>query len=78
MNSVTAERGVSMFDVMLEIERGTPGTIYERVEDVRVRDNMLFMRGKDMDGEFWNHATTLPVNSKVIIKMVSDYDKKTV
>lgn len=66
-----------MFDVKLEIE-GTPGAIYERVEDIRVRDNMLFMRGKDMDGEPWNHATTLPVNSKVTIKMVSDYDKKTV
>lgn len=74
MNFVTAERGVSMFDVQIKGEMGNILSVFERVTDLRFRDNLLFLKGLDIDGKDWSHATTVAKGLKININLVHDYD----
>lgn len=63
-----------LFDVQIKGELGNTLSVFERVSDVRFRDNLLFLKGFDIDGEPWNYSTTVPAGLKININLVHDYD----
>lgn len=63
-----------LFDVQIKGELGNILSVFERVSDVRFRDNLLFLKGFDIDGEPWNYSTTVAQGLKININLVHDYD----